>query len=207
MQHPAEPFFSYIITSSSHEPFTVPMPTVFEGNSQNEQFKNACYFTDRSLGAFFEAVKKTAWYKNTLFVLAADHGHHLPRDRRFNEPARYHIPLLFFGEVLKEAYRGKKIAGIGSQTDIAPTLLKQLQIKDTTFKWGNDLFNPGRNAFAFYTFDDGFAWLSAKDTLIFDNRAKRLMYPSEEITSFHSDSLLTTGKAYMQVLYDAFLKY
>ncbi|WP_152269379.1 LTA synthase family protein [Agriterribacter humi] len=207
MQHPAEPFFSYVITSSSHEPFTVPMPTVFEGNSQNEQFKNACYFTDRSLGAFFEAVKKTAWYKNTLFVLAADHGHHLPRDRRFNEPARYHIPLLFFGEVLKEAYRGKKIAGIGSQTDIAPTLLKQLQIKDTTFKWGNDLFNPGRNAFAFYTFDDGFAWLSAKDTLIFDNRAKRLMYPSEEITSFHSDSLLTTGKAYMQVLYDAFLKY
>ena len=142
-----------------------------------------------------------------MFVLAADHGHHLPRDRRFNEPGRYHIPLLFFGEVIKEVYRGKKIGGIGSQTDIAPTLLKQLQIKDTAFKWGNDLFNLRRKAFAFYTFDEGFAWLSAKDTLIFDNRAKRLMYPSEEITSFHSDSLLTTGKAYMQVLYDAFLKY
>lgn len=207
MQHPAEPFFSYIITSSSHEPFTVPMATVFEGNSQNEQFKNACYFTDRSLGAFFEEVKQTAWYENTLFVLAADHGHHLPKDRKFNEPARYHIPLLFFGNVIKDAYRGKKITGTGSQTDIATTLLQQLQITDTAFKWGNDLLNPGRKPFAFYTFDDGFAWLTAKDTLIFDNRAKRLMYPSEEITGAHSDSVLTTGKAYMQKLYDTFLKY
>ena len=207
MQHPAEPFFSYIITSSSHEPFTVPMPTVFAGDSQSEQFKNACYFTDRSLGTFFEAVKKMDWYKNTLFVLVADHGHHLPRNRKFNEPARYHIPLIFFGDVLKETSRGQKIAGIGSQTDIATTLLKQLQIADTAFKWGNDLLNPNRKRFAFYTFDDGFAWLTAKDTLIFDNRAKRLMYPSEKISSLHSDSILTTGKAYMQVLYDAFLKY
>lgn len=207
MQHPAEPFFSYIITSSSHEPFTVPMPTVFEGNSQGQQFKNACYFTDRSLGTFFEAAKKAAWYKNTLFVLAADHGHHLPRDRRFNEPGRYHIPFLLFGEVLKEGYRGKKIGGTGSQTDIASTLLKQLQIEDTAFKWGNDLLNPGRRAFAFYTFDDGFGWVSEKDTLIFDNRAKRLMYPSEAIDGRRSDSLLNTGKAYMQKMYDAFLKY
>lgn len=207
MQHPAEPFFSYIITSSSHEPFTVPMPAVFAGDSQNEQFKNACYFTDRSLGTFFEAVKKTGWYKNTLFVLVADHGHHLPRDRKFNEPARYHIPLIFFGDVLKEAYRGQKITGIGSQTDITTTLLKQLQITDTAFKWGNDLLDPNRKDFAFYTFDDGFAWLTANDTLIFDNRAKRLLFPSEKISSLHSDSILTTGKAYMQMLYEAFLKY
>ena len=115
--------------------------------------------------------------------------------------------FFFFGNVIKDAYRGKKITGTGSQTDIATTLLQQLQITDTAFKWGNDLLNPGRKPFAFYTFDDGFAWLTAKDTLIFDNRAKRLMYPSEEITSLQSDSILTTGKAYMQVLYDAFLKY
>ncbi|HTN07007.1 LTA synthase family protein [Agriterribacter sp.] len=208
MQRPAQPFFSYIITSSSHEPFTVPMPAVFAGDSHNEQFKNACYFTDRSLGSFFEAVKTMDWYKNTLFVLVADHGHHLPRDRKFNEPARYHIPLIFFGDVLKEAYRGQKITGMGSQTDIATTLLKQLQITDTAFKWGNDLLNPNRKPFAFYTFDDGFAWLTAKDTLIFDNRAKRLLIPvHKSADAAMNDSLLTDGKAYMQVLYDTFLNY
>lgn len=207
MQHPPQPFFSYIITSSSHEPFTVPMSTVFAGDAHREKFKNACYFTDRSLGYFFETVKQMDWYKNTLFVLVADHGHYLPKNRRFDEPRRYHIPLIFFGDVLKEAYRGKKIAGIGSQTDIATTLLRQLQLPDTAFKWGNDLLDPRRKPFAFYTFDDGFAWLAGKDTLIFDNRAKRLLYPGEQSPITYSDSLLTTGKAYMQTLFEAFLNY
>lgn len=147
------------------------------------------------------------WYKNTLFVLVADHGHYLPKNRRFDEPGRYHIPLLFFGDVLKEAYRGKKITGAGSQTDIATTLLKQLQLPDTAFKWGNDLLDPRRKPFAFYTFDDGFAWLSGNDTLIFDNRAKRLLYPRDQPSIPYSDSVLTTGKAYMQTLYEAFLNY
>ena len=207
MQDPPQPFFSYIITSSSHEPFTVPMPTVFAGDANSEKFRNACYFTDRSLGHFFDSIKQMDWYKNTLFVLVADHGHYLPKNRRFDEPGRYHIPLLFFGEALKEAYRGKKITGIGSQTDVATTLLRQLQLPDTAFKWGNDLLDPHRKPFAFYTFDDGFGWLAGKDTLIFDNRAKRLLYPREQPSGLYSDSLLTTGKAYMQTLYEAFLGY
>lgn len=207
MNEPAQPFFSYIITSSSHEPFTVPMPTVIAGDSPGAQFKNACYFTDQSLGRFLNAVKHKDWYKNTLFVLVADHGHSLPRNRRFNEPERYHIPLILFGDVLKDDFRGKKIAGIGSQTDVAATLLNQLQIKDTAFKWSNDLLNPHRKPFAFYTFDDGFGWLTQTDTLLFDNRAKQVMPVANRETHQQPDSSLTTGKAYMQMLYSAFLRF
>lgn len=199
-----QPFFSYVITSSSHEPFAVPMETVFTGNSLGDKFRNACYFTDQSLGAFIDWVKNEEWYKHTLFVLVADHGHHLPRFRKFDEPARYHIPLIFFGEALKEQYRGVKINTMGSQTDVAATLVSQLALNTSVFKWSNDLLAPQRQQFAFYTFDDGFGWLTPGDTIIYDNRAQQLLHNNGAI---NTNSRLTSGKAYMQMLYDAFLKY
>ncbi|MBX3254400.1 MAG: sulfatase-like hydrolase/transferase [Chitinophagaceae bacterium] len=199
-----QPFFSYVITSSSHEPFTVPMEPVFKGNSLEERFKNACYFTDQSLGELLDSVKNTAWYKHTLFVLVADHGHVLPLNRKFDEPARYHIPLLLFGEALKEEYKAVTINALGSQTDIAGTLAKQLGLNDKLFKWSNDLLLPQRQQFAFYTFDDGFGWLTPGDTVIFDNRAQKILQGS---ATGDKESNLIKGKAYMQMLYDAFLKY
>lgn len=199
-----QPFFSYVITSSSHEPFTVPMEPVFEGNSLEEKFKNACYFTDQSLGELLDSVKNTAWYEHTLFVLVADHGHVLPLNSRFDEPARYHIPLLLFGEVLKDEYKAVRINTLGSQTDIAGTLAKQLGLNDKLFTWSNDLLLPQRQQFAFYTFDDGFGWLTPGGTVIFDNRAQKVLQNS---VSGDLESNLRKGKAYMQMLYDAFLKY
>lgn len=199
-----QPFFSYIITSSSHEPFSVPMEPVFTGNSLEEKFRNACYFTDQSLGAFIDWIKNEEWYKRTLFVLVADHGHHLPRYRKFDEPARYHIPLVFFGEALKEQYRGLKINTLGSQTDVAATLANQLALNTTAFKWSTDLLASQRQQFAFYTFDDGFGWLTPGDTIIYDNRAQKLLNNSD---ANKTSGELLNGKAYMQMLYDAFLKY
>lgn len=199
-----QPFFSYIITSSSHEPFSVPMEPVFKGAGLEDKFKNACYFTDQSLGEFLASVKHTDWYKHTLFVLVADHGHSLPLNRKFNEPARYHIPLIFFGDVLQEKYKGIRVNTLGSQTDIAATLAKQLQLDASAFKWSNDLLLPQRWQFAFYTFDDGFGWLTPGDTIIFDNRAKTTLQGS---TSNDKENKLIRGKAYMQMLYDAFLKF
>ncbi len=199
-----QPFFSYVITSSSHEPFSVPMEPVFKGENLADKFKNACYFTDQSLGAFLKAVKHTEWYKHTLFVLVADHGHSLPLNRRFNEPGRYHIPLIFFGEVLKNEYRGIRVHTLGSQTDIAATLAQQIELNAQAFKWSNDLLLPKRQQFAFYTFDDGFGWLTPGDTIIFDNRAQKILQGS---TSNDKGKKLTTGKAFMQMLYDAFLKF
>lgn len=199
-----QPFFSYIITSSSHEPFSVPMPPVFAGSGTEQKFRNACYFTDKSLGAFIDAAKTKDWYKHTLFVLVADHGHVLPRNRRFDEPARYHIPLLFFGDVLKQEVKGTRINTIGSQTDVVSTIATQLKMDTAPFPWSKDLLAPQRQQFAFYTFDDGFGWVTPGDTIIFDNRAQKLLHTCSANNMQHK---LTTGKAYMQMAYSAFLKY
>lgn len=204
---PGEPFFSYIITSSSHEPFTVPMPTVFEGDGVDQKFRNACYFADKSLGAFIDAVKTAPWYRNTIFVIVADHGHAQPRGRAFDVPEKYHIPLLFYGEPLKQAFRGARNPTLGSQTDIVATLLNQLNLDASAFVWSNDLLRVNRKEFSFYTFDDGFGWLNPGDTVIYDNRGNRLLETSAIHQTEKADSNINNGKAYMQLLFDAFLKY
>ena len=207
MQTEQQPFFSYVITLSSHEPFTVPMKTVFEGNDLPSKFKNACCFTDKALGEYFNAIKNTSWFKNTLFVLVADHGHQLPKNRLFDEPAKYHIPLIFFGDVIKPQYRGTTISAAGSQTDIAATLLHQLNLSSANFRWSNDLLQPNRKPFAFYTFDNGFGWITNADSIAYDDRAKQIIYASKNSSQNLNLISLQNGKAYLQCLYNDYLKY
>ena len=206
MQLQQQPFFSYVITLSSHEPFTVPMKTVFTGDDVADKFKNSCCFTDKVLGEYFYAIKNTNWYKNTLFVLVADHGHQLPRNRLFDEPAKYHIPLIFFGDVIKPEYRGSVISTSGSQTDIAATLLHQLNLNSANFNWSNDLLQRNRKPFAFYTFDNGFGWVTNTGSLAYDERAKQIIYASQNLKRKDSDALLN-GQAYLQCMFDEYLKY
>jgi phosphoglycerol transferase MdoB-like AlkP superfamily enzyme len=207
MQTAQQPFFSYIITLSSHEPFTVPMQTVFKGDDLPDKFKNACYFTDKALGEYFDAIKNTNWYKNTLFVLVADHGHQLPKNRLFDEPAKYHIPLIFFGDVIKPQYRGTVLNTVGSQTDIAATLLHQLNLSAEKFKWSNDLLQRNRKQFAFYTFDNGFGWITDTDAMAYDARAKQIIYDAKKPLKDADVASLQNGKAYLQCMIGAYLKY
>ncbi len=207
MLNEPQPFFSYVITLSSHEPFTVPMQTVFKGDDLCDKFKNACHFTDKALGEYFNSIKNTSWYKNTLFVLVADHGHQLPKNRLFDEPAKYHIPLILFGDAIKPEYRGTVINTVGSQTDIAATLLHQLNLSSEKFKWSNDLLQHNRKPFAFYTFDNGFGWVTNTDAFAYDERAKQIIYDSKKSLSDADSVSLQTGKAYLQSMIGDYLKY
>lgn len=207
MQQQTQPFFSYVITLSSHEPFNVPMQTVFKGNDLPDKFRNACYFTDKALGEYFNAIKNTGWYKNTLFVLVADHGHTLPKNRSFDEPGKYHIPLIFFGDVIKPGYKGTVIPTAGSQTDVAATILHQLNLNASDFSWSNDLLQRNRKPFAFYTFDNGFGWITNTDSIAYDERGRQIIYHSKNAVNDNDTTLLLNGKAYLQCMYEQYLKY
>ena len=95
------PFASVVLTLSSHEPFEIPVKSPYNGNDLPSQFRKAAHYTDQCLKDFFDKAKKEAWYKNTLFVLVADHGHRLPKEyNTAYELKKFRIPLVFFGEVM-----------------------------------------------------------------------------------------------------------
>ena len=196
------PFFSALFTLSSHEPFEVPMETVYPGSDEASLFKNAVHYSDRSLKGFFEQARHESWYKNTLFIFVADHGHILPLHRTNIQPERYRIPLLFYGEVLKKEYRGARKSSIGSQSDIAATLLAQLGLPGDDFLWSNNLLNRKRNDYAYYNFHTGFALRTPRQTVVYDNGSKKvILRVGPDQSEAENGEALKDAQAYMQFLY------
>lgn len=207
-----QPFFSYLQTSTNHEPFILPVKAHFpddEDGDAGNKFRSTAYFTDSCLNAYFEQAKKQAWYENTLFILVADHGHRLPRNiSEAYDPAKYHIPLLFFGEVIKPAYRGKKINKLGGQTDIAATLLSQLGLPHDQFKWSKDLLDPQSADFAFFDWDNGFGFMLPQQTVSYDNSGRRIVYiGNKKADQATTDKALQHGKAFLQQVYTEYMAY
>ncbi|MDQ6761009.1 MAG: sulfatase-like hydrolase/transferase [Bacteroidota bacterium] len=194
-----QPFFATIFTLSSHEPYDVPMSPRFKGNDETTLFKNSVAYTDSCVGNFINKLKKDTLWKNTLVVLVADHGHPLPGHDPNDRPSKFHIPLIFTGGALTLKGINKNI---GSQTDIATTVLHQLGLPANDFKWGKDLLDSSARQFAFYSFNNGFGFVNQTGTVTIDNVSKKIIYKDGSIDS----SSINPGKAYMQASYEDFLR-
>lgn len=193
-----KPFFASFFTLSSHEPFEVPMPTVFPGKDEESQFLNSLYYADRSLGEFIAQAKKQPWWSNTLIIITADHGHRLPvlsTDRMRD----FHIPMLWLGGALKA--KPQVINRIGSQTDLASTLLHQLKLDASDFKWSRDLLNPQNRPFAYFAFNNGFGVVQPNRHLLYDNTSRKLISSSGTIEKQD----IELGEAYEEESYQDFL--
>jgi phosphoglycerol transferase MdoB-like AlkP superfamily enzyme len=117
-------------------------------------------YADEELHNFLESCKKEKWYKNTLFVIVADHGHTTPVNSDPNQGVYFHIPLLFFGEVLKPEWRGKINETICNQHDIVGTLLAQMKGDVTRYPWSKNILNPTTKSFALHTVTRGYGWIN-----------------------------------------------
>jgi phosphoglycerol transferase MdoB-like AlkP superfamily enzyme len=199
MMSPREPFIDVVLTLSSHEPFEVPMEPVFEGNDDLTKFRNSVYYTDRTVGAFLDWARTTDWWKNTLVVLVADHCRRNSVEVLAYSGDIFRIPMLWLGGAL--SVQGARIDKYGSQVDIPLTLLHQLGLDDS-YPFAKDLLSPESASFAFYTFNEGFAFITDSSEYVYDHNL------GEPVIEEGRDpgSAGKLGKAYLQVLYDDFLK-
>lgn len=200
------PFFHTVMTSTSHEPFDVPVDEGIPGKDQPQHYRNSVHYTDRTLGAFLDASKKQQWYDSTLFIIVADHGHFLPHNRGNFAAERHRIPLLFSGGALRKDLRGKQHDTFGCHVDLAATLLAQLDLSRPHFIWSKDLFDPNIPHFAFWTIDDGFGIADATQAQVYDNLSG-LLLQRRDTSRNASDTReqLLNGKALEQVLLDQYI--
>ncbi|WP_158798070.1 LTA synthase family protein [Pedobacter sp. L105] len=200
-----QPFFSTHMTLTNHEPFEVPGAYKFGKADNTQKFKSTAFYTDSCLNDFLTRAKKQPWYKNTLFVIVADHGHILPKGREeIYIPQRYHIPLLFFGEVIKPAYRGKIFKQVGSQIDIASTLLHQLDMNAKAFVWSKNMLSPATKSFAYFSWDNGIGFIDNKQCVTFDNVGRMCLYNNHPGDAENTRQLLKQEKSYLQIAYHQF---
>ncbi len=201
-----EPFFSALFTLSTHSPYDIPSRWKIDKGGNERDFLNAANYTDSCIGAYILECKKQKWYSNTLFVLVADHGKHTHYNRSFFSPELRHIPLLFFGEVIKLEFRGKENHLVGSQHDLAATLLSQLNIDHKEFKWSKDLMNPYSKQFAFYTGPTWAAWCGPDGFISYDYRLKDLNWKVINDEA-NTQSYVLNAKTHLEVLFQEYLDY
>jgi len=197
-----EPFFSSIFTLSSHSPYDQPMEDVIEWGGSDKGYFNSIYYTDKSIGEFIKAVKKESWYKNTLFIFTADHSHHTTRGWGRADPRWHHIPILFYGDVIKKEYRGYEYKKIASQRDIAATLLSQLNIKHDKFIWSRDLFADTYKENAYIMVDNGFGLVTNEGALSYNLKENRVLYEDG-----NTSGLKIKANVYMEKLLQTYLDY
>jgi phosphoglycerol transferase MdoB-like AlkP superfamily enzyme len=149
------PFMACWFTLSSHSPYDIPEPIKEVVKHRQNSYINTMMYTDKALKLFFAEASKQAWFKNTLFVIVADHSHENHRDYDFDDKNFHHIPLILYGDALKPEYRHKRIEHTISQLDIVPTLLHQLHLGSESYPFGKNALNPATKSFAYYYFFSG----------------------------------------------------
>ncbi len=191
------PFFLTWLTLTSHQPYKTPVPTAIVGEDEQSLFFNSLHYTDEVLYQFVQDCKKQNWWENTLLVIVADHGHRIPTTGgKFDD---FRIPLLFLGGAVKTP--GAVEEAIGSQTDIASTLVQGMAKRESPFKFGNNLFDNSRKPVAYFSFMNGFGFITENQKFIFDNIGNRIIEQSISLDSV----TIAEGKAFQQVLFQDYI--
>ena len=135
-----EPFASAVYMLSSRYPYRVPKDFVLPKESYFwTGFEKTVYYTDCALKDFFNTASKMPWFDNTLFVITSDFSN----DEHFqpeysNVWGMFAIPVAFYYPAKIEARRCPEIA---QQIDIGPSILSALNVNDTLFAFGRNLFD------------------------------------------------------------------
>lgn len=157
-----KPFFSLIFTSSNHEPFEFPDGKIALHEQPKQTVNNAVKYADHALGKFIRAAKQEAYWKDTVFLIVADHDNRV-YGNALVPIKKFHIPGLILGADVQP----KRIATIASQVDLAPTLLSLLGVSSTHPMIGRDFVRdsstPGR---ALIQFNNLFTWLEGSSATI-----------------------------------------
>lgn len=176
-----QPFITTFFSTSSHHPFKVPEQYKGKFPKGPLEVQEPLGYTDMSLRKFFESAKKQPWYKNTLFVLTADHATlaHFPAYK--NAMGNYAVPIVLYHP---ERNLKGKLDKIVQQIDILPTVLSYLNYDKPYFSFGFDALDPDADNFAVNN-NEGTYRFYYQDFVLFNDGKKNLA-----LYNFKKDRLL-----------------
>lgn len=125
------PFFQFVMTTSNHKPYTFPEGTIdLPQGDRNAAVK----YTDYALGKFITEAQTKPWFKNTVFVIVADHCASSAGKWEINID-KHHIPAIIYNL----PHEPQKIDRLASQIDLMPTLFGYLNWNYNTALYGKDI--------------------------------------------------------------------
>ncbi|MCP5269236.1 MAG: LTA synthase family protein [Zoogloeaceae bacterium] len=158
-----KPTYTLVFTSSNHSPFEFPDGRIKLHEEPKATENNAVKYTDYALGRFIAQAKASDYWKDTIFVVVADHDIRV-RGRSLVPIEHFHIPGLILGADIKP----RKLHTVASQIDLPPTLLSLMGVDVQHPMPGRDLTQepadlPGR---AMMQYNDNYAWMEGTKTVV-----------------------------------------
>ena len=185
-----QPFVASVFTASSHHPFKVPEQYAATFKDEGGQPIHKCVrYTDMALRKFFEAASKQPWYKNTVFVLVADHTNQNTHPYYKTDQGLYSIPIIFYTPD-GSLETGVKQGVIAQQIDVLPTLMGMLGYDKPYIAFGCDLLHtPAAQTWAFNYNNGVYQYFKGDFLLQFDGQKTKALY------RFKTDPLLKQNLA------------
>jgi len=203
------PFFGVVYSLTSHTPYKVPSKEFehFGPDVDHRDFLNSMRYSDYALAKFFERARNSKYFKDTLFVIVADHTEGVSTgDNIFNN---YHIPCLFYGAGIKPSV----YEGVASQVDILPTVLDILNVNAPFTSWGKSILSDGERR-ALLPRGDMFVWVNGKYMLLtdlqkplglYDYRSEPATNRLKEVPAKEYKPVMEEFQQYMKFSYDLIL--
>ena len=169
-----KPFFSLMFSTSNHEPFEFPDGRIDLYEQPKNTVHNAMKYADFSIGKFFELAKKEAYFKNTIFVVIADHNTRT-YGKNLVPVNKFHIPALI---IAPNVEKGSTYDNLASQMDIPSTVLALSGITTKTPMPGRNLLKlpKGTKGRTILLFHETYAFRVEDDIVILNPNAKPLQF-------------------------------
>jgi phosphoglycerol transferase MdoB-like AlkP superfamily enzyme len=146
-----QPFLASVYSISSHHPFKVPEKYIGKFKKGPIPICEVISYTDYALRKFFNEISGEPWFKNTLFVITADHPNERIHREFQNNFGQFCVPILFYKQ--DSELHGLKMR-IAQHIDILPTILSYLNFDEEYIAFGNNLMDDSYEPFGFNTYGD-----------------------------------------------------
>jgi phosphoglycerol transferase MdoB-like AlkP superfamily enzyme len=157
MEKMPQPFVTTLFSVSSHHPYELPQKYKGVFPEGRMPIDKCIRYTDHSLQKFFDTARKMSWFKNTLFVITADHSVDSGIGEYYTTVNHFAIPILFYKA--DGSLKGVD-SGLADQIDIMPTILGYLKYPHPYLAFGHDLLDQNNKRFVINYIQDSYQFLS-----------------------------------------------
>lgn len=164
------PFFNFIMTTSNHRPYTYPENKIDIPSGTSRE--GAVKYTDFALKKMFEEAKNKPWFKNTIFIIIADHCASSAGKNEI-DVANYQIPAFIIN--LPEELN-QKVKKQCSQIDIFPTFFTLLNWNYDSDFFGKNVLNPNFEERALIGTYRKLALMKKNQIMILSDQKKQTFY-------------------------------
>ena len=180
-----KPFFSFIMTTSNHRPFTYPEGKIDIPSHTGRE--GGVKYTDYAINEFLKKASKKPWFDNTIFIFVADHNGG-SAGKNALPLYRYRIPLIVYAPKLIKPQEIKKLS---SQIDLAPTLFSLMNWSYKSKFYGKDILS---NDFKQRALIGNYQKLG-----LYQNGNITMLLPNKTVKSYRVEELRLDSNSYKEI--------